>query len=186
MLTNKGTAILTIGNAYAQLKDAGRQIDAEHRLIKEQRLKDIGVEFDRLVLRAKQEGASISAICEAMGTKNRHRVYESLQRAEEFSPALKDFDPMGDRYTLNDDNTVTVTLTTDEVLWEQDNYMDVKNRNVPHNGTFEKHPVGGWRYKKQDGDPTFQIEGHVNPLTYWSRRAENIRELTEWAEGKGL
>jgi len=78
----KGTAILTIGNAYAQLKDAGRQIDAEHRLIKEQRLKDIGVEFDRLVLRAKQEGASISAICEAMGTKNRHRVHESIKRAE--------------------------------------------------------------------------------------------------------
>jgi len=184
--TTKGTAILTIGNAYAQLKDAGRQIDAEHKLVKEQRLKDIGVEFDRLVLRAKQEGASISAICEAMGTKNRHRVYESLQRAEEFSPALKDFDPLADRYALNPDNTVTVTLTTEEVLWEQDNYMDVKNKNVPHSGVFEKHFTGRWFYKKQDNEPTFQNEGYVNPLTYWSRRAENIGELTAWAEGRGL
>jgi len=147
-------------------------------------LNDIALEESRAANEAINAGVTRTDVGRALGTANWESIKNILARTENTFKA-EDFDPRNQKFTLNPDNTITVTLTTDEVLWEQDNYMDVKNRNVPHSGTFEKHPVGGWHYKKQDGDPTFQVDGHVNPLTYWSRRAENIRELTEWAESRG-
>lgn len=93
-------ALDIIGSAYGTLKDAKRKKEAESRARIAQELEILQTEFDALVTRAKSEGASISAIAEAMGA-SRSLVYTIIERHKPIAEARAEglFDPRSEILT---------------------------------------------------------------------------------------
>lgn len=155
-------------------RDLGRDLDAQHRAEKAAKMQAVSDELDDKILQAHQNGATVQSIADALGTKNRNKVYDAMKRASARTTELPDYDPLSDRYSV-EDGKIRLTITPDEAKEALGHYSQRYTPGMPLSALFA--PLGKtWIF---EGDRYLSEFTAEHPVSLWADM--NREELVQWA-----
>jgi hypothetical protein len=158
-------------------RDLGRDLDAQYRAEKVAKMQAVSDELDDKILQAKHNGATVQSIADAIGTKNRKKVYDAMDRAAKRTTELPDYDPLSDRYSV-EDNQIRITLTSEEITETFAHFGQRDHPEAPNSALFAKMGQA-WIFQGNNW-----LGKYEHPVSLWWSITEHQAEMERWAVGK--